>query len=149
MTKVVDEEFERLIGQGVKCARKRKRVTQNELARRLGITPQQVQKVESGKNRISASRLLQISMILGEPVDSLLKDAREELTGCSDESITSNSIDKDAWRLARHIAEIDDREVRRCFEGLVRSYRRLGDERECARERKLTGHETSFMPDIF
>jgi transcriptional regulator with XRE-family HTH domain len=41
---------------------------QEELARRLGLTFQQVQKYESGANRVAASRLWEIAGILGMPV---------------------------------------------------------------------------------
>lgn len=40
-------------------------MSQTELANRLGLTFQQVQKYEKGMNRIGASRLYEISRILG------------------------------------------------------------------------------------
>jgi transcriptional regulator with XRE-family HTH domain len=41
---------------------------QEELARELGLTFQQVQKYESGANRVSASRLWEIAAILKMPI---------------------------------------------------------------------------------
>ncbi len=43
-------------------------LSQSELAERLGITFQQLQKYESGANRTSASRLWEASKVLGVPV---------------------------------------------------------------------------------
>ena len=43
-------------------------VTQGELAEALGIRFQQVQKYESGNNRVSASRLWDIAKVLNVPV---------------------------------------------------------------------------------
>lgn len=43
-------------------------VSQTKLAKQLDITFQQVQKYESGTNRISASRLFEASFILGVPI---------------------------------------------------------------------------------
>lgn len=43
-------------------------VTQGELAEALGIRFQQVQKYESGSNRVSASRLWDIAKVLDVPV---------------------------------------------------------------------------------
>jgi transcriptional regulator with XRE-family HTH domain len=43
-------------------------IRQEDLAQMLGITFQQVQKYESGDNRISASRLFQLSVLLDVPV---------------------------------------------------------------------------------
>ncbi|NBB52951.1 helix-turn-helix domain-containing protein [Rhizobium sp. CRIBSB] len=42
-------------------------LSQTALAERLGISFQQVQKYESGTNRISASRLHRVAVILGAP----------------------------------------------------------------------------------
>ena len=43
-------------------------MNQEELARALGLTFQQVQKYESGANRVSASRLWEIAAILRTPL---------------------------------------------------------------------------------
>src|ERR1700730_17173912 len=43
-------------------------MNQEELARALGLTFQQVQKYESGANRVSASRLWEIAGILNMPI---------------------------------------------------------------------------------
>jgi len=48
-------------------------MSQKNWARPLGLTFQQVQKYEKGTNRIGASRLQQISIILGVPVSLLLR----------------------------------------------------------------------------
>jgi transcriptional regulator with XRE-family HTH domain len=52
----------------VRMRRKMLAMSQTQLADALGITYQQVQKNESGTNRIGASRLHQISHILQVPV---------------------------------------------------------------------------------
>lgn len=52
------------IGQLIKFRRKEAGVTQQDLAEALGITYQQVQKYESGQNRIRASMLVRIAEIL-------------------------------------------------------------------------------------
>jgi transcriptional regulator with XRE-family HTH domain len=44
-------------------------MSQEKLGEQLGLTFQQVQKYEKGANRIGASRLFEISRILGVPVD--------------------------------------------------------------------------------
>lgn len=43
-------------------------LTQSELGQAVGIRFQQIQKYESGSNRISASRLWDLSRILGVPI---------------------------------------------------------------------------------
>ncbi len=44
-------------------------MTQETLADSVGVTFQQIQKYEKGKNRVSVSRLWQFSQVLGIPVD--------------------------------------------------------------------------------
>ena len=56
------------VGKRMKLRRNILHITQTELAKMLGLTFQQVQKYEKGDNRISASRLWDISKILGVPV---------------------------------------------------------------------------------
>ena len=50
---------------------------QKKLADKLGISFQQLQKYEQGKNRISASRLWNISKALGVPIDFFFYDVSE------------------------------------------------------------------------
>lgn len=49
-------------------------MSQEKLAQELDISFQQVQKYESGKNRLSASRLYQIAKIVDTPVSYFFKD---------------------------------------------------------------------------
>lgn len=56
------------IGGRVRAAREAARLSQTDLSRHLGITFQQLQKNESGKNRISAVRLQAIADRLGVPL---------------------------------------------------------------------------------
>ena len=52
-------------------------LTQSDLANRLEISFQQVQKYEKGGNRISASRLKAISGILGVPVSYFFPEPKD------------------------------------------------------------------------
>jgi transcriptional regulator with XRE-family HTH domain len=53
-------ELDVTVGKRVRSARKDKGWSQDNLARAVGITSQQVQKYERGANRISASRLIEL-----------------------------------------------------------------------------------------
>ncbi|MBY5447172.1 helix-turn-helix transcriptional regulator [Rhizobium leguminosarum] len=55
------------VGKRILLARHARRMTQQDLARQLGMTFQQVQKYEKGKNRVSASVLYQIMQTLDAP----------------------------------------------------------------------------------
>ena len=57
------------IGARIRLARLQRSVTQQEIARSLKLTFQQVQKYEKGTNHVSAVRLHQIACILGVRID--------------------------------------------------------------------------------
>src|SRR5262249_58719583 len=65
-----------LVGQRVRMARLMANMSQTELGEHIGITIQQVQKYEKGGNRISSSRLAQISEVLGKPVSWFFNEGR-------------------------------------------------------------------------
>jgi transcriptional regulator with XRE-family HTH domain len=56
--------------------RKMLKMSQTDLADAVGVTFQQIQKYEKGTNRISASRLQQISRVLPVPISSFFEDPR-------------------------------------------------------------------------
>jgi len=49
-------------------------LTQEQLAEKVGITFQQIQKYENGANRVSASRLFEFSQVLDIPVSFFFED---------------------------------------------------------------------------
>lgn len=53
-------------------------LSQTDLARRIGVSFQQLQKYENGSNRISASRLHRIALALGAPVGDFFPPAQIE-----------------------------------------------------------------------
>ena len=65
------------VGLRVRMYRTLRGLSQEKLARRLGLTFQQVQKYERGLNRISASRLWELSRILDTPIQKFYEDVDE------------------------------------------------------------------------
>jgi transcriptional regulator with XRE-family HTH domain len=63
------------VGINVRTWRIARGLSQNELAKRLGITFQQVQKYEVGANRMSTGRLAKAAVILGIPLSALFQGA--------------------------------------------------------------------------
>ncbi|WP_117194041.1 helix-turn-helix domain-containing protein [Rhizobium terrae] len=59
---------DQMIGQQIRLRRGHLGMTQGALAKRLGISFQQVQKYETGANRINSSMLYEISLILEAPI---------------------------------------------------------------------------------
>lgn len=67
------DEIDRQVGKNLRIARKAGRLTQRQLAAHIGVTYQQYNKYESGKNRISASRLYKACRQLNIGVETLFE----------------------------------------------------------------------------
>jgi transcriptional regulator with XRE-family HTH domain len=75
MLKKLPNPIDRHVGSRVRMQRMLAGISQEKLGEALGLTFQQVQKYEKGTNRISASRLQQISKMLGVPVSFFFEGA--------------------------------------------------------------------------
>jgi transcriptional regulator with XRE-family HTH domain len=64
------------VGQSIRLHRKNAKMTLQGLADRLGIAYQQVQKYETGVNRVGAGRLMEIAEILNIPVANFFECPR-------------------------------------------------------------------------
>ena len=65
---------DRHLGARVRFARIEKKISQTMLGEQLGISFQQVQKYELGKDRISASQLLNIARVLDKDISFFFED---------------------------------------------------------------------------
>lgn len=61
------------VGARIRMSRALAGLNQTELAKRVGVTFQSIQKYERGTNRVSASRLQEIADVLGVPVSSFFE----------------------------------------------------------------------------
>lgn len=91
--------IDRQTGVLLRHTRLRAGMTQIELARRLGVSFQQIQKYEKGQNRISTSRLVGLAFALGVPPESLLPRSTAESPPNYDRS------EHRAAKIARHIED--------------------------------------------
>ena len=67
-------DMDRHVGMRVRLRRNMLGMSQERLGEQLGLTFQQVQKYEHGSNRVSASRLSQLSEALGVPISFFYDD---------------------------------------------------------------------------
>ena len=104
------------VGRNVRIWRMAKGLSQAQLAHRLGVTFQQVQKYEVGSNRIGTGRLVKLAAILGVPIAALF-DGTEGADPAR--SLLALIADKRAFRLARAFAAIADNTARLSLVNLV------------------------------
>ncbi|WP_109667410.1 helix-turn-helix domain-containing protein [Roseicyclus mahoneyensis] len=109
------------VGKRVRHRRWMVGMTQQQLAEKVGIKFQQIQKYETGMNRISASRLWDIAEALAVPVAYFF----EGMTGAEDEAQIAEAshglpgdilADKEALELVRSYYAIPENQRRRLFE---------------------------------
>ncbi|WP_293576960.1 helix-turn-helix transcriptional regulator [Phaeobacter sp.] len=93
-------------------------MTQQQLAELVGIKFQQIQKYETGANRVSASRLWDISDALGVPVSFFFEGLQDEDSTPSEKSQVPDDLmgDKEALDLVRSYYAIPENQRRRLFE---------------------------------
>ncbi len=93
-------------------------MTQQQLAEKVGIKFQQIQKYETGANRVSASRLWDISDALEVPVSFFFEGIDSETSeNTSAASVPSDLMgDKEALDLVRSYYAIPENQRRRLFE---------------------------------
>ena len=75
MIKKTPNPVDKHVGSRVRMRRVLIGMSQEKLGEALGITFQQIQKYEKGTNRIGASRMQQISNVMGVPVSYFFEDA--------------------------------------------------------------------------
>jgi len=104
------------VGRNVRIWRISKGMSQSQLASRLGVTFQQVQKYEVGVNRIGTGRLVKMASVLGVPIAALF-DGVEGADRSS--ALLSLVADSRSFRLAHAFAAITEKSLRLSLVNLV------------------------------
>ena len=111
------DDIDRHVAARIRLRRTLLGLSQENLANALGMTFQQVQKYESGANRVSASRLYSISKILRVPISYFFDELPED-------GAASMTIDEHAQR-----TRADSSVTRRKTLELVRAFYRIDDDK--------------------
>lgn len=115
MAHPVDEH----VGKRIRHRRWLAGVTQQQLAEKVGIKFQQIQKYETGANRVSASRLWDIAEALEVPVSFFFEgmEVAGEDTGAGAAAVPTDLLnDKEALDLVRSYYSIPEEQRRRLFD---------------------------------
>jgi transcriptional regulator with XRE-family HTH domain len=104
------------VGRNVRIWRMAKGLSQAQLATRLDVTFQQVQKYEVGANRIGTGRLVKIAAILSVPIAALFEGTNGTEPSRSLLALVS---DRRSFRLAHAFAAIKDNTCRVSLVNLV------------------------------
>jgi transcriptional regulator with XRE-family HTH domain len=117
------------VGSRVRLRRMLLGMSQEKLGEHLGLTFQQVQKYEKGINRIGASRLFDLSQVLGVPVQFFYEEL--SVSGAPDAGLGERPAEsyaveflgsREGLELNKAFARITDSKVRRSIVDLVRAF---------------------------
>ena len=115
------------VGKRLRIWRTNREVSRITLGEALGLTDKQIQKYETGANRIGASRLQQICNVLKIPVSFLFEDVPEPSPG--EGGMPQDIIDfmesEEGVRFVAAFERITDRKMRR---GIVRLANRIAEQ---------------------
>src|SRR5262249_32158193 len=108
------------VGAQLRMLRLQHGLSQTGLAERVGLSFQQIQKYETGSNRVSVSRLVDLANALDIPL-LVFFDGLPLSNGGPSHSATFREPDPIDYDIARLIKRVDDRRLRRQIHALIRS----------------------------
>lgn len=121
------DDIDAYVGSRISLRRSALGLSQTALARQLGVSFQQVQKYETGTNRISASRLHRVAMVLGTSVEAFFPlpgKAADEREGATLRALTATA---DGRSVALDFPVIERSEVRKAIAKVIGALARNGD----------------------
>ena len=108
-----------IVGAKIRIFRNHRGMSQSDLAGKIGVTFQQVQKYEKGINRVGASRLSRIASVLGISIGELFEASEDKSAGSK--SPFRLLAERDALRVLKAFSRTSDPRVRRAIAQMVES----------------------------
>lgn len=108
-----------MVGAKIRIFRTHRGMSQSDLAGKIGVAFQQVQKYEKGINRVGASRLSRIAEVLGISIGELFESAGDRSAGSK--SPFRLLAERDALRVLTAFSRTSDPRLRRAIAQLVES----------------------------
>lgn len=122
------ETDKRHIGNLIRILRKTVGLSQMELAERVGISYQQIQKYEKGASEISISRLSQIAHALNMPVSRFISD--DEKTMVAESVSLYGTLSDDEIELLKLFRKIKNKKLKDGFLIAVKGIAGMSEQRD-------------------
>jgi transcriptional regulator with XRE-family HTH domain len=123
------DPIDMLVGNNVRILRLEKGLSQSDLAERLGITFQQIQKYEKGVNRIGSGRLARLSQVLGVSVSRFFQGSEAGVSGdMPPEALTDLLAKPYAIRMLKALANVSNNATRLSLVQLAESMAEIDEE---------------------
>jgi len=115
------DDVDTIVGKNILLLRKHRGMSQTELAKKVGVSFQQVQKYENGSNRVGGGRLYRISAVLKVPVGSLFEGVVKSAEDKLESSPTAMLAVPHALRLLKAFSLLEDAAFRKSIVEMVES----------------------------
>lgn len=125
---LTQEEVDQKIGQKLRFKRLMLGYTMQEIADMIGISFQQIQKYEKGRNQLTVNKLYLLANVLGEDLSFFTEQFNNPATKLADSDRLSSyaeHVDKDLAKLIGHFSSIKNDGTKKKIVDLVRT---LADE---------------------
>lgn len=114
------------VGNRMRMQRKLMGLSQEALARSIGVTFQQVQKYERGVNRMSASRLFDFAKVLQVPISFFFEGVETHASGMAEDDAPvfqheAPVMSRDAVEVLRAFSQVREPALRRHIVNLVKA----------------------------
>lgn len=134
-------EVDRLVGDRIRRRRILMGLTQDQLGEALGISYQQIQKYETGANRVSAGRLYLISKSLDVSPGWFFDPIQSDATSSDFDELGSSRL---LMEFVRCFARIEDERIKSVLVALVKAMADGDDTPAVLPNGESTGHETQI-----
>ncbi|AZL16123.1 helix-turn-helix domain-containing protein [Rickettsiales endosymbiont of Stachyamoeba lipophora] len=112
-------KIDQIIGKRIKARRIFLGFSRQELAEKIGVTHQQVQKYENGSNRISAGRLYAIAEAINVAMSFFFDNVEEE--SAANQAELPNEGQRMCIEVARNFMKINNQEFQSMINSLVKT----------------------------
>jgi transcriptional regulator with XRE-family HTH domain len=129
------DPLDSVVGAKIRIFRANRGLSQTALAEAIGVTFQQVQKYESGANRVGAGRLSRIAAVLGVSIGQLFESSDDAADAASPFRLLA---EPGALRLLKAFSRTSDPRVRRGITLLLESFADQKSARKSAIKRPAT-----------
>jgi len=119
-----DDDILRVVGANIRFFREERGLSQSDLAERISITYQQIQKYENGTTSPTVTRISQIAATLGITIHALLRrdsHVKETERTYLETGETTMRLDPDEQRLVKMFRRIGDPRIRRSILAHIRT----------------------------
>lgn len=111
-----ENKFYEALGLRLRLRRQSLKISQGDLGKKLGVSGQQLQKYENGKNKIGLQKLLLCSQLMDVPLSYFLQISEEELN-------EPPSVAQRAMRIAFEMQTLPD-DVQNSLQIFIRSLKK-------------------------